>query len=155
MTSRNFTAGRQRVDDPNGVLEFLKIWHPSFITPAYLVNDTRDWVSNGQVYTGYPFKFSYPQDSADEAPQAKIEIDNTGRDLVAELERLPPGAYLTVTASIADRSTPDVIEWSMTVPLVSISVDPSLISGSLSVDWLMRQRAVRLVHDPSISPGIF
>ncbi|ONN68137.1 DUF1833 family protein [Herbaspirillum sp. VT-16-41] len=155
MTSANFLAGRQRVDDRSGILQFLALEHPSFSAPVYLVNDTRDWVSNGRTYTSYPFRFSYPQDSADEAPQAKIEIDNVGQDLVGELEALPPGAWLSATASIADRATPDVIDWSWKVPLVSISVTPALITGTLSVDWLLRQKAVRLVHDPSTSPGIF
>jgi len=155
MTSQNFIEGRQRVDDASGVLQFLELSHPSFSAPVLIVSDTRDWISGGKTYTGFPFRFALPSDSEDEVPQAKIEIDNTGRDLMGELEGLPPGAVLSAVVKLADRSAPDVIEWSWSVPVVSISATPALISGSLSVDYLLRRRAVRLVHDPNTSPGIF
>lgn len=155
MTSVGFRKGRQRVDDADGVLQFLEVTHPSFSAPVYIVSDTRDWVSGGQTYTGFPFRFALPTDSSEEAPQARIEIDNTGRDLMGELERLPSGAALNAVVKIASRATPDIIEWSWSVPIVSISADAAVISGTLSQDWLLRQQAVRLRHDPKTSPGIF
>lgn len=155
MTSVEFRKNRQKVDDADGILQFLEVAHPSFSAPVYIVSDTRDWVSNGRTYTGFPFRFSLPTDSSEEAPQARIEIDNTGRDLMGELERLPAGAALNAVVKIASRASPDVIEWSWSVPIVSISVDAAVISGTLSQDWLLRQQAVRLRHDPKTSPGIF
>jgi hypothetical protein len=155
LTSATFTANRQRVDDASGVLQFLEISHPSFSAPVYIVNDTRDWVSNGRTYTGFPFRFTYPQDSDNEAPQSKLEIDNVGRDLMSELERLPATAVLNAVVRLADRSTPDVIEWSWSVPMSSVSANAALITARLSVDYLMRQQAVRLRHDPNTSPGLF
>ena len=155
MTSLGFTKGRQRVDDIDGILQFLEITHPSFSAPVYIVSDTRDWVSNGRTYIGFPFRFAFPSDSENEAPQARIELDNTGRDLMGEIERLPSGAVLNAVVKIAGRDTPDVIEWSWSVPIMAISADAALISGTLSQDRMLRQQAVRLRHDPNTSPGIF
>lgn len=150
-----FVAGRQRVDDATGILELLTINHPSFLVPVRLVNDTRDWVSQGKTFVGFPFRFTYPQDSDSERPQSKLEIDNVGRDLMGELEALPPSAVLSGTVQLVDRATPDVIEWSWTVPITSMRADAITLTGTLSVDYLMRQQAVRLRHDPKTSPGIF
>lgn len=155
MTSTAFIASRQRVNDPDGILELLEITHASFSGPAHLVNDTRDWVSNGVTYTGYPFRFTYPQDKKGEAPRSTLEIDNVGRDLMAELENLPPNAVVMATVSLVSRSAPDTVEWSWTVPMVNVSCDSRLITATLGVDYLMRQQAVRLRHDPNTSPGIF
>lgn len=116
---------------------------------------TRDWVSNGRTYTGFPFRFSLPTDSGEEAPQVKIEIGNTGRDLMGELERLPAGAALNAVVKVASRASPEIIEWTWSVPIVSISVDASVISGTLSQDCRLHQQAVRLRHDPKTSPKIF
>jgi hypothetical protein len=155
MTSAAFTADRQRVNDPNGHLELLEITHASFSGPARIVNDTRDWVSNGITYTAFPFRFTFPQDKSKESPRSTLEIDNVGRDLVGELESLPPSAVVMATVSIVSRATPDTVEWSWTVPMTNVSVNASVISAQLGVDYLMRQQAVRLRHDPITSPGIF
>jgi hypothetical protein len=155
MTSAAFTAGRQRVNDPNGHLELLEITHASFSGPVHIVNDTRDCESNGVTYIACPFRFTYPQDKAKEAPQAKLEIDNVGRDLVGELEGLPPNAIVMATVRLVDRSAPDTVEWEFNVPMVNVSVNAAVITATLGVDFLMRQQAVRVIHDPTTSPGIF
>lgn len=155
MTSAAFTAARQRVNDQDGVLELVTISHPIWSDPVRIVNDTRNWESNGLTYVGFPFRFTYPQDVSGEAPRAAIEIDNAGRDLMGELEALPAGAVLTATVRLASRDDPDTIERTWTVPMVGVTANAAVVSGTLGVDYIMRQQAVRLRHDPITSPGLF
>lgn len=155
MTSASFDAARQRVNDPYGILELLEIAHPSFSSPAYIVNDTQDWDINGTVYVGYPFRLKLPQDVAKESPKAQIEIDNTGRELTADLEALPPNSTLDCTMRIADRSNPTVFEYEFRMPMTNVSINAAVITATLSVDPMMRRQAVLLIHDPVTSPGIF
>lgn len=155
MTSAAFIEARQRVNDADGLLELLTISHASFSGPARLVNDTRDWVSGGTTFVAYPFKFQFPQDVNGEAPRSTIAIDNVGRDLTSELERLPANAVVMATIALVSRADPDTVEWSWTVPMVNVSVDATTVSATLGVDYLMRQQAVRLRHDPNTSPGLF
>jgi hypothetical protein len=56
---------------------------------------------------------------------------------------------------LVSRTAPDDVEWSWSVPMVSISATATAISATLGVDLIMRQQAVRLRHDPLTSPGIF
>jgi len=171
--SASFIENRQRVNDAGGLLELLTITHSSFTEPLYLVNDTRNWEISGITYTGFPFRFTYPQDKAKESPRSTLEIDNVGRDLTSELELLPSSAILMATVSLVERPNlhePTLsldfitetyymleytVEWSWTVPMTNVSVNAAVISATLGVDFLMRQQAVRLRHDPNTSPGIF
>lgn len=155
MTSAAFNAARQRVSDPDGLLELIEITHGSFSGPARLVNDTRDWTSNGLDYIGFPFRFTYPQDKGRESPRSTLEIDNVGRDLTSELERLPPSAVVMCTVKLVSRATPDTVDWEWTVPMTNVSANAAVISATLGVEFLMRQQAVRLRHDPNTSPGLF
>lgn len=155
MSSTSFIAARQRVDDPNGLLCLIEITHPNFTGPARAVNDTRDWVSNGETFVGLPFRFTLPQDKAKESPRAQLEIDNVGRTLTAELERLPPSAVVMCTVRLVSRDAPDTVEWQWTVPMTAITVNAAVVTATLGVEFLMRQPAVRLIHDPVTSPGIF
>lgn len=155
MTSATFDAALQRVNNPNGVLELLEITHPSFSAPMRIVNDTRNVDSGGVTYVAYPFRITLPQDVKGEAPRCTIEIDNTGRDLTGELEALPANSTLECAYRIADRSTPDTIEYAFSLPLSRASVNVAVISAVIGVDHLMRLQAVRKIHDPTTSPGIF
>jgi len=155
MTTESFIAARQRLNDLDGILVFLVVDDTSLTAPARLVNDTRAWVSNGETYSPFSFRFTFPQDVAGESAGTTLEIDNVGRDLTADLENLPPNAVLSATIFITDRSDPDLIEWSWTAPMTRISIDSMTLSASVGVDYIMRQQAVRLRHDPTVSPGIF
>ena len=64
-------------------------------------------------------------------------------------------AVVMATIALASRADPDTVEWSWTVPMVNVAVDAMTVSATLGVDYLMRQQAVRLRHDPNTSPGLF
>ena len=84
-----------------------------------------------------------------------VLIAEDGRTLTAELERLPPSAVVMCTVRLVDRSTPNTVEWQWTVPMTSVTANAAVITATLGVDFLMRQQAVQLRHDPNTSPGIF
>ena len=145
----------QRVDDTAGMLVLLEISHPSLSGPVHVVNDTRSFVSQGVTYVGLPFRIDLPNDKAKEVPRAQLQVDNVGRELSAELERLPPGAVLQATISIVYRGTPDVVEYSFTSPLSSVKADQLAVSASMGPDDVMRLPAVRKRFDPRTAPAIF
>jgi hypothetical protein len=155
MTSAAFNAKIQRVNNPDGELILVTINHASFTGPARIVNDTISCMSNGNLFVGLPFRFTYPQDKAGEAPKSMLEIDNVGRDMTGEFERLPASAVVMATVQIVDRAAPDVIEWEWVVPMMNVVANAATVNATLGVDYLMRQQAVRIRHDPNTSPGIF
>nr|WP_315242107.1 DUF1833 family protein [uncultured Albidiferax sp.] len=154
-TSTATTRNLHAVDDPQGVLMLLQLDHPALSAPVRLVNDTRNLVTLGETYLGLPFAITLPNDKAREVPRAKLQMDNVGRELTAELERLPPGAALMATILMVHRSTPGVVDYSFTAPLSGVRVDMHTLSASMGPDDLLRRPAVLLRFDPVSAPPLF
>ena len=144
----------QAVDDPQGFLLLVIINHPSFSQPIRLVQDNDDLVIGADTYVGLPMQIQLPQDVAKEAARAKINIDNVGRDLGAEFERLGPGASLDVTLRNVSRATPTIIEYEFVSGANAASVDITDVSLTLGDDEWMRMNVVNLRADPTTSPGL-
>ena len=87
--------------------------------------------------------FTGSRDWRDEAPVRAV------------IDALPANAVVMATIALVSRADPDTVEWSWTVPMVNVAVDAMTVSATLGVDYLMRQQAVRLRHDPNTSPGLF
>lgn len=144
----------QRVTDTKGVLVLVTIAHASIQT-ARVVNDTRDWDIGGQTFVGLPFRFRLPQDAPGEAPRAQLEIDNVGRELTTELEKLPPGAALQCTIQLVSRATPTVVDFEFVSQLTNISASASIVTATVGNDDALRAPVVKWRYDPSTTPGLF
>lgn len=151
----SLTEKLQRVTDADGILVFLEMTAPSFADTLRLVNDTRDWVSGGQTYTGFPFRFRLPSDVAGQVPRAQLEIDNVGRQMTADLESLQPNEIITATIRLADKATPSAVYQTIPLPITRVSVTPAVVTADCGVDYIMRQAASRLRANPFTLPGIF
>lgn len=151
----DFLERRQRVTDLDSPLLFLEITAPSFSGPLQVVNDTRNWTSNGVEYVGLPFRFKLPDDNFGQTPQAQLVMDNVGRGISDELERLLPNELVTAILRLSDRADPDVIEHEFVLPLTGVSLTGTTASARCGVDFLMRQQAVQLRATPFTLPGIF
>lgn len=150
----SFIENRQRLTD-EGLLLFLELSAPSIVGTLRLVNDNQDWVRGGNNYTGFPFGFTLPDDSAGQTPRTVLTISNVGRSITADLEGMTPGDVLMARIVIADRKTPEIAEQSFALPVTLVSVNSATITANLGVDHLMRQQSVRIRHTPFVTPGIF
>lgn len=143
----------QRVSDPTGMLVLLRLSHPSIDT-AYVVNDTRDWVIGATTWVGLPFRFTLPNDDQ-QAPQARLEIDNVGRELAQALEQLPPGGALQATFYLVSRGAPTVVEYEFGAPLSGVQVTTTTVQAVVGTDDELRMPAVALRYDQTTAPGLF
>ncbi|MBB3822226.1 hypothetical protein FHT03_001091 [Xanthomonas arboricola] len=152
-----FQERRQRVtdDDTTAPLELLEMTAPSFGAVLRICNDTRDWVSNGNIYKGYPFRFTPPKDSAGQTPRAQLEVDNVGRGITEDLERVQPNELVMCRYLITDRVQPDVIARRLYLPLIQVRAVGPLITAQIGVDFFMGQQAVKLRANQFTLPGIF
>jgi hypothetical protein len=145
----------QKVTDNQGVLAMLEISHPSFDVSLRIINDTRDHTIFGELWQGLPFAVTLPNDKAKETPRAKLQMDNVGREITADLESLPPGASLKATMTIVHRSTPETIDYQFRAPLSGVRVMGPTITATMGRDDIMRMSAVHLRFDPATSPSLF
>lgn len=156
MTVSTTTARQlQKVTDDGGVLMLLEIAHPSFSTPMRIVNDTRGLTALGKEWLALPFSVTLPNDKAKEVPRARLQMDNVGREMTAELESLPPGASLKAVLTMVHRWTPEVIDFQFAAPLSGVRVNVATVTATMGRDDIMRMSAVLLRFDPSTAPALF
>lgn len=153
--STTATEALQRVNDPQGILMLLTITGGGIAEPVRLVNDTRNLVSNGETFLGLPFEVVLPKEAARETPRCRLRMDNIGREFMAELEALEPGAELMATVQCVYRATPDVIEYEFTAPMGGISANVFDVSATLGQSELMRRPVTDIRFDPTTAPGLF
>ncbi len=150
-----FHERNQRITNDVGHVEVLEITNPSFSGPLRICNDVQDFVSQGVPYTGLPFGFTLPEDVSGSAPRMKLAMDNVGRGISDELERLQPGTTTMARLNIVARDTPDTREHSFWLPLTGVTVSGSTAQATCGVDELMRMAACKQVANPFTLPGIF
>ncbi len=150
-----FHERNQRITNTVGHIELLEITNPSFSGPMRICNDVQDFASQGQSYIGIPFGFTLPEDVSGSAPRMKLAMDNVGRGITDELERLQPGTVTMARLIIVARDTPDVHEHVFWLPLTRVSVSGSTAQATASVDEMMRQAACKQIANPFTLPGIF
>ncbi len=150
-----FSERNQRLRNTVGHVELLEVTNPSFSGPMHICNDSADFESRGLVYIGLPFGFTLPDDVSGQAPGMQLVMDNVGRGISDELERLLPGTTTMAKLIIVARDTPNVHEHVFWMPLTSVSISGATASATASVDELMRQAACKQVANPFTLPGIF
>ena len=69
-------------------LVLLELDHDDFNNPLRLVNNDVDIISNGNLFTAFPFEITLPNDEENIIPQAKLKIDNTDRQIVQAIRSI-------------------------------------------------------------------
>jgi len=102
-----------------------------------------------------PFGFKLPDDVAGQTPRAVLTLDNIGRGITDDLERLQPYDLVQAKLMISDRADPNLIEREYLLPMTAVSVNTKTATAQCGYDALMRQQAVRLRYNPFTAPGAF
>lgn len=150
-----FQERNRRVTNTVGHVELLEVTNPGFTEPMRIANDVQDWVSQGLSYIGIPFGFTLPDDVSGQAPRMKLAMDNVGRGISDELERLTPGSITMAKLIVIARDTPDVHEHVFWLPLTQVSISGATAQATAGVDELMRQAATKQIANPFTLPGLF
>ncbi len=150
-----FREQNQRRLDTVGFVELLEIENPSFSGLMQIANATEDFVSNGVAYIALPFGFTIPEDNAAGAPRLLLSMNNVGRGIADELERIVPGTTTMAKFFVVARNTPNKIEYQCWLPLTNVSVSGAAAQATAGVDEMIRQSACKQRANPFTLPGIF
>lgn len=137
------------------LLELIEITHPDLAVPVRLVNDNQNITVGGHEYIACPFSLSRPDDVDQQTPTAKLSVDNIGRELTQWLEVSNGGKGAKCRIMAVLRSSPDVIEFDMTLDLTGLSINNATVDGELGFQNTLMQPAVTIRYDPITSPGLF
>lgn len=156
---RSYTAPARRnllatsADEPFLVL--LEITHPELIVPIRVVNDSQNIVVEGNEFIACAFRITLPDDIDQQVPEARLEVDNIGRELTQWLEYSQGGKGAKCRIMQVLRSDPDTVEFDMTLDLSGLSVDNFVVRGQLGFQDTLGQPAVKLRFDPNTAPGLW
>lgn len=154
------------------ILELIEITHPDLAEPARFVNDTENVQFEGHTFYATAFRVVRPDDVDQQTPQARLSVDNIGRELTQWLEYSNGGKgarcrFLTALRSnlepysvgyfAQDYTQPvsGLPDYDMTLDLSGISITNTEVSGVLSFKNTLDQPAVAVRYDPFTSPGMW
>lgn len=150
-----FRENNQRLESFAIIIQLLKVTNPSFSEPMMICNDTQDVVHNGETFIALPFDFKPPEDNEGGAPQLVFTIDNVGRALTDELEKVIPGSETMAELILISSDEPDVVQHRFKMPIVDVTLDGAKAMATASVSNFMQRPACKLVADKFTLPGIF
>lgn len=152
--SDGFKVNVNKLNADESLLILLSISHPFIAEPIRLVNDSKDFVFQGNSYIQMPLSFKRQNDIQGELPRVSIEIPNVGRSLVKWVDSSGGGKNAIVSVILARRSA-DVIEEKIDFSVSSVSVKTETISFMLDIQNNLIKRAIRWVYDRDHARGLF
>jgi hypothetical protein len=156
---RNYSASARQnllatsADEPFLVL--LEITHADLVVPVRVVNDTQNLTSNASEFIACPFDITLPDDVSGQVPQAKLEIDNIGRDLTQWLEYSRGGQGAICRIMQVMRSDPNVIEFDMTLDLMNMVITNETVTGILGFQNMLNRTGTVTTFTPQTAPGLW
>lgn len=140
-------------DEPFLIL--LEITHSALVTPIRVVNDVQNITVGGNVYTALPFRVTLPDDVKGQIPQAKLEIDNIGRELTQWLEVSGGGQGAKCKIMQVMRSDLSTIEFQITLDLTNLTITNEVVTGTLGFVNTLGQVSTTSTFNPSSAPGLW
>jgi hypothetical protein len=141
----------QESDDP--FLMFVTISHATFPT-LYLVNNTVDQTSRGQLYQAFPMQIKLPNDDGETVREVSIEFDNVSLELIQELRSVIDPMDVKIEMILA--STPDEVQLSLEeLKMKSVIYDKQKVSAKLYMDSFLNVELTSEKYTPTIYPGLF
>jgi len=111
-------------------------------------------MSRGNAYNYLPLKVVLPDDKDGQAPQARLTIDNIGREMIALLRSINTPASLLI--EIVLKESPDIVEASYPdYRLVNASYNSQTIEFLVTLDGLATEPFGFMKFTPSRFPGLF
>lgn len=157
---RNFSqAGRRNVlatsaEEP--LLAMVEITHADLgDTPIRVVNDTQPLVSRGQTFLACLFEVTLPDDVDGQIPQARLEVDNVGRQLTQWLEVSRGGQGARCRLIYVLRSDPDLYDVDLSMDLSGLKINNLRASGDLGFKHTLGQPGVAKTFTPATAPGLW
>lgn len=136
-------------------LVLLEITHADLEVPIRVVNDTQNLTTNSVEFIGCPFSVTLPDDVQGQVPQAKLEVDNIGRDLTQWLEFSRGGQGALCRIMQVMRSDPDTIEFDMTLDLTNMVITNETVTGVLGFQNILNRTGTIPTFTPQTAPGLW
>lgn len=155
MASEKFKRTVNAVSAGESPLDLIEVTHPLLAAPIRYVNDLQSITVQGEVFEACRFDVVLPNDEDGVTPQATLQITNVGREMGMVLEDTRGLSGCECRLMQVLRSTPDVIEYDLTMGLYGLKATMQTVSGTLGFPNTMDIPAVTVRYTPEIAPGLY
>lgn len=163
MVSQNFRREAFARETGEVLIALITITADNLTQPIYVASDAYEMlpvagvygvVSRGQEYIYLPFSMETPRDDSTGLVNAKIQITNVSRDIIAAVRTAQRGIRMKFEMVIS--SDVDYVEDSFDgLELVDVSYNALMIEGNLNVDYFSREPFQSASYTPGNTPGLF
>lgn len=111
-------------------------------------------VSRGEDFVFLPMRFKLPDDNDSGPGEMQIELDNVDRAMTQTIREI--FSPISVKVEVVMDNAPDTVdlEWPEYV-LTNIKYDATTITGTMTLENLIREPFPGLMFTPSTAPGVF
>lgn len=124
-------------------------------TEGTVVDGTVTWQESGFLYKAVGFEVTPPNDRKEGLPQAKLSVDNIGRELTEWIEASAGGKGAKVLLMQALRSEPGVIQWSIPLDIKGTGMDMARVESRLGFADVFNQPGIRQTYNKQTAPGLY
>lgn len=153
--SNDFKINVNKLNSDEALLVLLEITHPFITDVIRLVNDNKDFLSNGNNYMKTSFNIKRQDDVQSELPKVTLTIPNVGRSLVKWIDSSGGGRGASIAVMLARRSDPDTIEERLELGIESVSITTELVTFNLIIQNNLVKSAIKWIYDTKRAPGLF
>lgn len=134
----------------------LELDHDSLSSPIRIVNNNANLTFGGNVYTAFPFRFDFPDETEEGMANARLTVCNVDRTMVEIIRNLPGRPTVTAVAAFYfDEGSPvfeQVAAWEFV--LANVTYDKSIVSGELIYEDRLGINVPAHHMTPFLFPGI-
>ena len=135
-------------------LYLIQFDHTDLTSPIRMVNNKEDIVSNGNIYTAFPFDIILPEQTPDRASTTTVRLCNVDRQVSTLLDGLSSRPTLTVSMVLA--SSPDTIELGPAeYEVIDYVYGSTTIEATLSYENVNEELIPAHTINPADFPGAF
>jgi hypothetical protein len=146
--------GQIRSRETDQAVLLLVTISPDGFDPVYLVNNTVDITSRGQVYTALPLTVKVTPDDGETLQRVTLTLDNISLELIDWVRTL---TYpIPVVLETIFSGNPDVVEQSISDLIIKqIEYNVQSITATLFADDDFNQKLPSDTYNPLEFPGLF
>jgi hypothetical protein len=142
----------QESSDP--FLTLVTLDHELFSAPIYLVNNSENITSRGNVYLSFPMRLRLPIDDGETAKSFEIEFDNVALELIDEIRTVTTEISVTIEMILA--SMPNDVQISQgELKIQAVSYNARSIVATIIMDNFLNTELTSERYNPSNFPGLF
>lgn len=135
-------------------LTLVTLSHPDWDEPIYLVNNSVDFTSRGQVFTAFPMRIRLPVDDGETARSFNLELDNASLYLIAQVRSVTEAIKVKIEMVLA--SFPDDVQMEQDeLSIQSVTYNKAKITANIVLDNFLNTELSSERYTPSIFPGLF